>query len=199
MFRYVVSLTLVLSFGSAVSAAAPPTTTPAKWLLNVDKGMGEVLFDAVGRPSALKIHGKGIAPRGQIVIEDGLASGDLVFDLETLDTGIKLRNEHMKQKYLETSKFSQAKLTLTKLSVPAALKADSKIDAAPFEGVLSLHGVQKPVKGMAKLARASNQLSIDANFGLKIVDYGINSPTFAGITMAEDVQITVEVTAPITQ
>lgn len=186
---------LGLSSFSLSSLASTPSTK--KWLLNVDQGSGTVEFNAIGRPSALKIHGKGTAPKGQLTLEGELASGSLIFDLESLDTGIKLRNEHMKQKYLEVGKYGQATLTFTKFSIPEALRTESgKVEKLPFQGTLSLHGVQKPVSGLASIQRAGNQMTIAADFGVKTVDYGISTPSFAGITMAEDVQIAVQLVAP---
>ena len=167
--------------------------------MSVDRGSGGVEFSAIGRPSALKIHGKGALPHGQLILSTTSASGNLTFDLDSLDTGIKMRNEHMKQKYLETGKYSQATLILTHLSTSdSLLSGDAKMDSVPFAGTLTLHGIQKPVTGIAKLQRNANQMSIEANFGIKIADYGISIPTFAGITMADDVTVAVQISAPLT-
>ena len=184
-----------LVFGQ-VGLGATPTTQ--QWLVNLDQGSGNVEFNATGRPSALKIHGKGAAPKGNLKVESGTATGTIAFDLNTLDTGIEMRNKHMKTKYLETEKFGQSSIQITKLSIPEALmKENGSVNQLPFQGILSLHGVQKPVTGMAKVARNGNQLNVTADFGLKISDFGIASPGFAGITMADDVQIIVQSTAPL--
>lgn len=172
--------------------------TLQKRVLDIDHGSGIVEFDAIGRPGALKIHGKGAAPRGNIVIIGSSVSGAITFDLESLDTGIKMRNEHMKKKYLETGKFPNAKLTISKVELPKDFKPDkcSQIEGLPFEGVLSLHGVDKPIKGVSKIRCEENLVKINSNFDLVIEDYGIATPGFAGVTMARDVKVAVEVSAP---
>lgn len=192
------SLVLILSLSSLSLAAQAATPSAKKLLFNLDQGSGGVEFNATGRPSALKIHGKGSAPKGSLVLEGTVASGSLSFDLESLDTGIKLRNEHMKTKYLEVGKYGKATLTIEKLSVPEALKTEAgKVEKAPFQGVLSLHGVQKPVSGFATIQRSGDQMTVAADFGIKTSEYGISTPSFAGITMAEDVQVAVQVSAPL--
>ena len=67
----------------------------------------------------------------------------------------------------------------------------------PFQGVLSLHGIEKPVSGTVKAQRNGNQLNVAASFGLKVTDYGIAIPSFAGVTMAESVDIDVQFVAPL--
>lgn len=181
--------------------AAPPASEPApprKWTLDLSKGTGSVSFDAIGRPSALKIHGKGEAPKGELSVEDGKLSGTCTFRLDTLDTGIGLRNKHMKERYLEVGKFPLAKLAFTSLPLPEnAGSAGFSHDALPFKGVLSLHGVDKPVEGTAKVSRQGDAMALDARFGIKTTDFGIATPSFAGVTMAEDVTVEARITAPL--
>lgn len=189
----------LLAFGGISSALAVAPQSQRQWIVDLDRGTGDVEFRAVGRPSALKIVGKGAEPKGVFTIDAGKVSGSAVFDLTSLDTGISMRNEHMKKKYLETSKYPQAKLTLTRLELPKEdLANDFSLDKVPFQGVLTLHGTEKPVSGTAQVSRKGNQVKFLAQFGLDIGDYGIPSPGFAGITMAKDVQVTVESSAPLT-
>lgn len=85
----------------------------ASWAKDLEllaqKDSGSVEFLAIGRPSAIKIRGKGTAPEGKVTLvsdkENRIARGTLVFDMTSLDTGMDTRNEHMKEKYLETGKY----------------------------------------------------------------------------------------------
>ena len=173
-------------------------SVPGKLAASVDSGSVE--FNATGRPSALKIKGVGTSPKGTLLTEGDFVSGNISFDLDSLETGIKLRDEHMKTKYLETGKYREAVFTITKLPVPQGLRNSSTtIDAIPFQGVLSLHGTQRPVSGKARVEREGDKLKIAADFGIKVSDFNIPTPGFAGITMAEDVQVLVRFTAPVSQ
>src|SRR4051812_34300287 len=90
-----------------------------QWMVDLGAGSGTVEFNATGRPSALVINGKGAAPKGKVAVNGTSVTGSANFDLTSLDTGINLRNDHMKNKYLEVSKYPQATLTIQKLTLPS--------------------------------------------------------------------------------
>lgn len=80
-----VLIILSLAF-SSLAFAAP---------LKADKSKGQVVFEAVGKPSFLKIKGQGEGPEGEVSVADKV-TGSFKFKMATLDTGIGLRNDHMK-------------------------------------------------------------------------------------------------------
>ena len=165
---------------------------PTKSSLNLDQGTGSTEFHATGHPSSIKIVGKGSAPHGKLTFTDLEISGESTFDLTSLDTGIEMRNKHMKEKYLEVQKFPQAKLSITHLVLAQPLAENQTVDHVPFTGKLSLHGVEHPVTGTVHLDKKGNQISINAEFSLKIRDFSITEPSFAGISMADEVLITIQ-------
>jgi polyisoprenoid-binding protein YceI len=111
-----------------------------------------------------------------------------------------MRDEHMKDKYLEVKKYPKATLTLTKLELPAnvdASKGDFSAKAVSFEGKMNFHGVERPVKGTADIAAKGGSANVNAQFEMKCGEYAINQPSFAGITMADGVQVNVNGVAKI--
>ena len=186
-------------FALALAPAAwSSTATTKQWLVDLDQGSGNVEFRATGHPSALKIIGKGTAPRGNFTVDGKKVTGTVLFDLTSLDTGIETRTHHMKEKYLETEKFRDAKLTVSQMTLPQDLATEQfSADQVPFTGSLLLHGVERPVSGIVKIDKAGGKISMAAQFGLKISDYKIAVPSFAGITMADDVQVAVADSAPV--
>lgn len=176
-----------------------PGVSPANAVLvDFDHGSGGVEFRATGHPSALKIVGKGSAPKGEFSLNGTQVRGTALFDLTSLDTGIGVRTRHMKEKYLETEKYHDAKLTITQMELPKSVTPGQvSAEQVPFTGTLALHGVEKPVSGTATLKQNGDKLSVDAQFGLKLSDYQINIPVFAGITVADEVQVSVSEAAPI--
>ena len=191
--RYFLKALLTISFFflslAGVSAAAEGVV--------FDQNSGSVEFHATGRPSAIKIVGKGKSSKGDFSVKDMVVTGSAHFDLASLDTGIETRNTHMKEKYLEVPKFPEAVLTLTKMELPKDFSKESSFTKVPFTGSLSLHGVDHPVSGAADISRHEDGVTINATFGLKIADFAIALPTFMGITMADDVQITVQSKASV--
>lgn len=185
-------LTALISWASGANAFA---SEPSAFSLDLGKGTGSVEFHAVGRPSALKIVGKGLAATGIIKFVKTKSSGAATFDLSTLNTGIDLRDKHMKEKYLEVGKFPKATLTLNSLSVSENFTGEK----IPFQGMLMLHGVEQPVSGSASLKKTGNQMTVVADFPVQLDAHGITIPSFAGITVAKEVNVTVTSTSPITQ
>lgn len=158
---------------------------------NLSAKGGSVEFLAIGKPSFIRIHGVGSSATGQIAVENEKAQGKFAFDLGSLNTGIETRNEHMKTKYLETPKYPKAELEVTGTS---ALKdwtpQNPKIAEAEFDGMLTLHGVTKPIKGNFSVSGSG---AADIHFKVKLSDYAVSVPVFAGITVADEVEITVKI------
>jgi len=119
-------------------------------------------------------------------------TGEITFDLATLDTGIEMRNSHMKDKYLEIGRFPQAKLKLTEVTLPSSWSMDQpEIKDAAFKGLLTLHGIEKPVSGTFSASKNGSGIGVDAKFTTKITDFGIEIPKYLGITVADEVNMQV--------
>lgn len=188
----------LLLFAALLVAPSSSWAASTNWSANLDNGTGTVQFQAIGRPSAIKINGKGEAAHGLVTVSQGMASGKITFKLETLDTGMSTRNKHMKEKYLQVDKFPLAILTLDPTALPAGCDSGTCTgDALPFTGKLMLHGVETPVTGKAHVERARSSIKYSATFATKIPEHKIDLPTFAGITVAEDVTVMVEGSAPV--
>lgn len=182
-------LFLLVSIGFATSALAKGEPEKTK-TVDLSKGESRVEFLAVGKPSAIKIRGNGGSVRGVIGVSDSSVSGTVDFDLESLDTGIGLRNSHMKEKYLQTGQFPKAVLNLGRVALPTGwTREPSKHEQVDFEGVLSLHGVERPLTGKLDLHHDGKLVDGAARFKVKISDFGIEVPSYAGITVADEVEV----------
>lgn len=169
------------------------------WVLNLNKGDGKVAFHAVGKPKMLQIHGKGTKPTGLMTVEDGKVSGQAIFDLNTLDTGIEMRNKHMKEKYLDVAKYPKATFEIVEIKLPNPLPAGDFSQDTTFKGKLTVKGITQAVSGTAKLKKEGGQLTGNVEFATTVKSFNIDLPTFAGITMADEVNVQVEFTGPMVQ
>lgn len=164
---------------------ALPVHVSAKTLV-IKNESGQVEFVAIGRPAMLRIHGNGPRPSGALTLEKSLVSGTLTVPLSGLDTGIEMRDRHMKERYLETGKFPEATLILKELNVDTSSANDQN-----FNALLSLHGQQKPITGKIKLKDQTDAFAVDARFDLKLSDFNIDIPSYAGIKVADSVAVNV--------
>jgi polyisoprenoid-binding protein YceI len=154
---------------------------------------GKINFIALATPGALRIVGKQSDPKAlkpEIKLENNRVSGTVAFQIEALTTGIGLRDRHMKENYLETGKFPESVFTYTQVELPK----DFQGEKIPFEGKLKLHGVEKPVSGELKIEKEDPKLTLSHEFKIKTRDFGITTPHYMSVTMADEVviQVTLE-------
>lgn len=159
----------------------------SKWSLanTLTSSGGEVTFKAVAKPSFLKVNGssKEKYPAGSVNFENGQANGEFVFNLKDLDTGINLRTEHMKNRYLEVSKYPEAKLTFKGIAI-----ANSNTDLeSKFTGSLTLHGETHDVNGTFNYSAKSKK--VVANFIVNISEFKIEIPKYLGMVLNESVNV----------
>jgi len=169
----------LMTFISSFSSAAPFKVTEAK-----------IEFLALATPGALKIAGKQASNstlKTDIKIESNQVTGSSTIQMDSFSTGIGLRDKHMKENYLESSKFPESSFTYKKLTLPK----DGTGENIPFEGTLKLHGIEKPVTGLIKADKRNSTLILDHVFKIKTSDFGISTPKYMGVVMGEEVEIKV--------
>ena len=129
---------------------------------------------------------------GTVGVADGspaALSGELSVDLSTLDTGIELRNTHLREKYLEIGRgaeFATAVLSGVRLDKGGT---SSFRGQTAFTGMLLLHGVRRPVAGQADIRSEGNDVRVLASFPLHVDDYGIAAPRYLGVGVKNEVQV----------
>lgn len=126
-------------------------------------------------------------------------------DLASMSTGIGLRDEHMRDQFLETDKYPKAVLTIDKVT-----KASSKtlMDQKPVtldaKGTLELHGVKNEVQleGITVTFLKENEdtkarlpgdlIHIDGGFVLKLSDYNIKRPQLVLLKLNDNIKVNVD-------
>ena len=176
----------ILSLLTFVIAVAASATVPKE--IDLSKH-GRVSFLAVGSPSALKIRGElkevsgKSALAGKLTLDGTKLAGTAKCQLDGFDTGIGLRNEHMKTKYLETPKFPEAEVVLDPITLTEGATAP-----VPFTGKLTLHGTTKPFQGTL----TAKGKAFTFEFPVVLADHGVDIPSYLGIKVTKDVTVTVE-------
>lgn len=120
-------------------------------------------------------------------------------DLPSIKTGISLRDQHMREQYLETDKYPKTVFELTKVvsALPTKLE-DGKQVQLQLEGNFSVHGVTKTITIPATVTYMKESeatrtrlpgdlLHIEATFTILLSDYSIKRPQFV-ILKLDDVQ-----------
>ena len=122
-------------------------------------------------------------------------TGDISTDLATIDTGIALRNQHLREKYLEVAKgkgFDKAVLSEIQLT---GAEGEAFEGRTAFTGMLLLHGVKHLVEGTAEVRRDGLGRRVHAEFPLILTDFGITPPEYLGVGVASKLLVKVQFTA----
>jgi polyisoprenoid-binding protein YceI len=155
------------------------------------KTKGLIEFEATGRPSMIKIKGQGEGATSKFLLDGNQLKGVVSFNLDSLKTGIELRDEHMKEKYLKTKKNPTALMKIPSVTLPTGWSLqNAEVKNLAFNAVLKLNGVEKAVKGNFNIS-GNAPLSSQAEFEIKLSDFQIEIPEYLGVKVADSVKIKV--------
>lgn len=116
--------------------------------------------------------------------------GDISFNLVDFISSNSDRDEHM-QEMFESSKY-----TAISFHIDAITKTS---DAYTIKGVMDMHGVKKEIEVPAKITTNGATLTIQANFVVKVSDYGMETPSLFFLSVKDDVAINSTLTFGVTQ
>lgn len=118
----------------------------------------------------------------------GLESSQLHLEvrLESLDTGIGLRNRHMREDYLETDKFPYAIYTARLTGVK---RLSDTLLTATADGKIQIHGEETPLQVTASLVPEANGYRVRCNFEVNLKDFKIKIPKFMFLKIGEIIRL----------
>lgn len=148
---------------------------------------GSVEF--LSKASLNEFTGVSSSLNGLVDLEKNLL--DFFVDLNTVKTGIGLRDRHMRENYLETKKFPFAEFTGKIETLPTLTKGQSKEVLA--KGKFKIHGVEREIEVSGKLTLVSdNELKLEAQFKVLLSDYKIDIPTVVFYELSEEQVVTIQ-------
>lgn len=115
------------------------------------------------------------------VTKAGVSADSITLDANTLDAGMGLRTRHMKENYLEVSKFKT-------IEVKGVKGKDGK-----FEGTLKIRDKEVPIQGTYEVSGKT----LTAKFPTTFKDCGIKSAKYKSVGVDDEVEV--EVRVPVAQ
>lgn len=107
-------------------------------------------------------------------------------DLNALDTGIGLRNRHMRENYLETDQYP---ITFFKGKIIKSNVANDTTTSVEAQGVIFIHGIEQPLILTAKLINNTDGYRIQTNFIVKLSDFEIEIPSIMFYKINENMDL----------
>lgn len=204
----------IFSFGAlvALNVFSVPAQAASREFVIDDAGGRDLVSFTSDAPIEL-IVGRTSKIDGKISVDDSLDLSktplNAVFnvDLASIDTGIPLRNEHMRDNFLQTAKYPKAQFKLNRIvSGPKKLQ-DGKKATLKCEGDFSLHG--KTVKKVVSVdliymkkcpateskVKGCDIIQLKSTFNVPFKDHGISRPEVVFQKLADTVIVTISATA----
>jgi polyisoprenoid-binding protein YceI len=136
------------------------------------------------------VHGTLRLKPGTIVFDPatGIASGKLIVDAATGETGNDGRDHKMKKDVLETQKYPEIVLTVQRFK--GNVTADG-VSQGEVSGIMSIHGADHPMTLTLLLTRKGPAVSADATFDIPYVQWGMKDPSTFILRVDKKVQLAV--------
>jgi|SRR5579862_1298346 len=142
-------------------------------------------------------HGKFKLAHGTIRADlaTGEASGSIVVDARSGDTGIGARDKDMREDVLEAQRYPE--ISFTPRHAIGKLEKDGQFHAK-LDGVLMIHGARHEIITEVRGQLVGNSLTATTRFSVPYVDWGMKDPSVLFLTVAKEVEIDVATEGRIT-
>ncbi|MCU0690961.1 MAG: YceI family protein [Polyangiaceae bacterium] len=151
------------------------------WAAPAKHGPSAVAFSATAT-GGLKIRGT----TSELAVNGDNSQIRITVPLAGLDTGIGLRNKHMR-KYLETEKYPNAVLVVEKSALK--IPSDGGESSGSASGTLTLHGQTMPITFKYNSKRGGDRYNVAGAASIDIRSFGIAVPNYLGISVRPNVDI----------
>jgi polyisoprenoid-binding protein YceI len=143
------------------------------------------------------VHGDFRLKSGSIQFDDatGAASGELVVDSASGESGSNGRDKKMHKDILESPKYSDIVFTPQHVKGTVANEGKSNVEV---EGILTMHGKSKPVTMPLEVQLQNGNGSADGSFSVKYLEWGMKNPSTFILRVNDTVQIHVHAVGKIT-
>lgn len=148
-----------------------------------------IKFKTTGKPVLVDIVGKSNSPcYGSVTLEkDQIVKSDLKMKLDKIDTGIELRNKHLRENYLKIDQNPESTLEIKTIEnvleqLSGKLESDSK-----FTAEMQLAGKKSEVSGFYKIKKNIVEAKMDIDFK----DFGVPTPSFMGVKIVDKIHLTI--------
>jgi polyisoprenoid-binding protein YceI len=166
----------------------------AQALFHIDPSVSSAAFTL---PSSLHtVHGSFKVKRGSIRFDPstGTASGEIVVDATSGESGDEGRDKRMHQSILESPKFPEIIFVPSHLRGIVNTTGESKVE---MEGSLTIHGASHPLTAPALVTVSGDRLQGKVHFTVPFVEWGMKNPSNLVLHTAKSVDIDLDVAGKI--
>ena len=143
------------------------------------------------------VHGTFSLKRGTIHFnpQTGFASGLVVVDATSANSGNDSRDRKMHKEILESSRYPEITFTPTKLPGTAELQGNSEVQV---EGVFRLHGTDHPITLSLSVQSTGNALGAKTHIAIPYVTWGLKNPSTFLLHVSDKVEVDISTAGRVT-
>lgn len=141
------------------------------------------------------VHGTFKLKSGEVRFElsTGKASGSVIVDATSAETGNSSRDSRMHKEILESAKFPEIVFTPTLVKGSIAPQGISEVNVT---GVMRLHGQDHDITLMISVEPAANaELHVSTKFAVPYIKWGLKNPSNFFLHVSDTVDVEVRATA----
>ncbi len=124
----------------------------------------------------------------------GAASGFVVVDATSGDSGNQGRDRKMHKEVLESLRYPEITFTPSKISGKVELPTDSNVQV---DGILRLHGADHPMTLTVPVQVKGNTLSARTHLVIPYIEWGLKNPSTLLLHVSEQVEIDITTTGKL--
>jgi polyisoprenoid-binding protein YceI len=160
---------------------------------------GTATFEANTSISAISVHGKSNQLTGTARLREGsdglaLEGLDAMLPVQSLNTGMGLRDEHMRRYVFTTPDGKVPDLHFTSQKA-ACTQAGTGRATCTLEGAMTIRGNERPFKMQLAVTKAGPSFRAAGDTVVKLSTWGIERPSQFGVTTEDDVKLHLEFVA----
>lgn len=126
---------------------------------------------------------------GLVSWRGGEINGRISVRLDTLESGIRLRDSHMREKTLHTAQYAEAIFEPQSLTGLADLTV-GEVKQLVVKGRLTFHGTSRQVTAEVRATlQADGTIKIAARLKLNLADFGVEPPSLAFVQVEREVVV----------
>jgi len=182
--RSLKTLVIVLAVSAAAATAASAET--ARYRILPDRSKVEY----VSGTQLGEFRGATGQVSGEIVFDPAAparAEASIAVNAPGLRSDNAVRDQHLHDKVLDTGRFPA--ITLTAREFKPAPTANGEKGEGLLVGVLSLHGVERPVSIPIQYTLRNGVLQATARFSITLTDFAVVPPRMLGLTVRNQVAV----------
>ena len=136
------------------------------------------------------VHGKLSLKESTVQLDPktGKASGAIIVDATSSNTGNDTRDHKMHKEVLESAKYREIVFALQTIQGSVSLNGSSQVK---LSGVMRIHGGEHPLTVSVPVQVANSQATADVHFTVPYVQWGMKDPSTFLLHVSKEVQIDV--------